>query len=128
MSSDLRNWRKLKELINCSDRLGYCVSQPSFAIDGEDLCYVNVCVKDAEGFVVPTACPVVEFSVEGPAQIVAIDNGDETDFDDFRSPCRKVFNGWVQAVVRPNIGAKGVVRVSVKSEGLEGASVTFTAK
>ena len=41
VSSDLRNWRKLKELINCSDREGYCVSQPSFAFDGDDLCYLS---------------------------------------------------------------------------------------
>ena len=96
--------------------------------DGEDLCYVNVCVNDADGLVVPTACPVVEFAVEGPAEIVATDNGDETDFDDFRCARRKAFNGWVQAIVRPKVGAKGAVRVSVRSESLEGTSVTFTAK
>ena len=96
--------------------------------DGEDLCYVNVCVKDSEGLVVPTACPVVEFSVEGPAEIVATDNGDETDFDDFRSSRRKAFNGWVQAVIRPLPDAFGEVRVAVKSPGLQGAAAMFKTK
>ena len=40
-SKDLRNWRKLKELINCSDKANYCVSQPAFIFDGDDLCYMS---------------------------------------------------------------------------------------
>ena len=40
-SKDLINWRKLKELINCSDKANYCVSQPAFIIDGDDLCYLS---------------------------------------------------------------------------------------
>lgn len=95
--------------------------------DGEDVCYVNVCVKDGQGLVVPTACQAVEFSVDGPAEIVATDNGDETDFDDFRLPRRRAFNGWVQAIVSPLAGAKGAVKVSARSEGLKGSSVTFKA-
>ena len=40
-SKDLKNWRKLKELINCSEFANYCVSQPAFIIDGDDLCYMS---------------------------------------------------------------------------------------
>ena len=109
-------------------RLSAAVERGEIHSDGEDLCYVNVCVKDTNGLVVSDACPDVEFSVEGPAELVATDNGDETDFEWLRSPHRKVFNGWVQAIVRPKTGTKGVVRVSSKSEGLEGAFVTFIAK
>ena len=41
VSSNLRDWRKLKELINCSEYPGYCVSQPAFIIDGDDICYLS---------------------------------------------------------------------------------------
>ena len=54
--------------------------------DGEDVCYINVSVRDAAGRVVPRASNRIVFSVDGPAEIVATDNGDETDFDDFRQP------------------------------------------
>ena len=89
------------------------------ASDGEDVCYVNVSVRDAEGLVVPDAKVPVSFALEGPGEIVATDNGDETDFDDFRSPRRKTFNGWAQAIVRANMGAVGVLRLTASSDGLE---------
>ena len=40
-SKDLKNWRKLKELIDCSQYPNYCVSQPAFVFDGDDLCYMS---------------------------------------------------------------------------------------
>lgn len=86
--------------------------------DGADVCYVNVCVQDAGGLVVPNAKTRVRFSVKGPGVIAATDNGDETDFDDFRSPERMSFNGWAQAIVRPRPGASGEIVVRVLSDGL----------
>ena len=67
------------------------------------------------------------FSLEGPGRIVATDNGDETDFDDFRSPKRKTFNGWAQAIIRAEKGAGGVVRVKAESPGLISASAAAFA-
>jgi beta-galactosidase len=96
------------------------------AADGEDVCYLNVSVRDAEGLVVPNAKIPVRFSVEGPGEIVATDNGDETDFDDFRKPSRKTFNGWAQAIVRATPGAAGTIRVTVASDGLPSATTTLT--
>ena len=97
------------------------------AADGEDICYLNVSVRDAEGQVVPNAKVPVRFAVEGPGEIVATDNGDETDFDDFRKPQRKTFNGWAQAIVRAKPGVVGAIRVTVSSEGLSAATATVTA-
>ena len=93
------------------------------ASSGEDICYVNVSVRDAEGLVVPDAKLPVKFEIEGPGEIVATDNGDETDFDDFRSPIRRTFNGWVQAIVRPIPGTVGDIKVRVTSDGLEPCEV-----
>ena len=86
------------------------------AADGADVCYVNVCVRDAEGLVVPDAKVPVVFSVEGPGVIVATDNGDETDFDDFRLPKRRTFNGWAQAIIRAVPGQSGEISVTASSE------------
>ena len=94
--------------------------------DGEDVCYVNVSVRDAAGRVVPRASNRIDFSVEGPAEIVATDNGDETDFDDFRQPSRKAFNGWAQVIVRAREGESGEICVVAVSEGLESASVELS--
>ena len=96
-------------------RLVASAESSSVVSDGDDVCYVNVCVQDAGGLVVPNAKLPVEFSIEGPGVIVATDNGDETDFDDFRSLKRKTFNGWAQALVRAIPGRSGDITVKVSS-------------
>ena len=58
------------------------------------------------------------FSLEGPGEILATDNGFEADTSDFHSPEHAVFNGWVQALVRPRAGTRGTLRVTARAEGL----------
>ena len=84
---------------------------------------MNVSVRDAQGRIVPRAKMRIDFTVEGPGEIVATDNGDETDFDDFRKPTRRAFNGWAQAIVRARPGQSGTIRVTAKAEGLAPATV-----
>jgi len=108
-------------------RLSVEAETTEVAADGEDVCYVNVSVRDVDGAVVPDAKVPVAFEVEGPGEIVATDNGDETDFDDFRKPARKTFNGWAQAIVRARCGASGTIRIAAKSAGLATASVEIKA-
>ena len=96
--------------------------------DGEDVCYVNVSVRDEKGLVVPNAKVPVRFEIEGPGVIVATDNGDETDFDDFRKPERKTFNGWAQAIVRAVSGKSGDITVKAHSgDGIAPSSVTVSS-
>ena len=96
----------------------------SIVSDGEDICYVNVSLRDAEGLVVPRVRNRVEFFISGPGEIVAVDNGDETDFEDFRRPSRRIFNGWAQVIVRAKIGATGTITVTAKADGLALSSAT----
>ena len=84
---------------------------------------MNVSVRDAEGLVVPNAKVPVSFAVEGPGVIVATDNGDETDFSDFRKPERRTFNGWAQAIVRAKPGATGKLAVTASSPGLASSTI-----
>ena len=93
------------------------------AADGDDLAFVNVSVRDAEGRVVPRTNTEVTFSLEGPGEIVATDNGDERDFSDFHTPVRRVLNGWAQVIVRARHGANGEIAVRAMAEDLESATV-----
>ena len=68
----------------------------------------------------------VKFSIEGPGEIVATDNGDETDFDDFHKPQRRTFNGWAQVIVRAKKGAAGKVSVKAESMGLAASVAEMT--
>ena len=115
-----REWaRDAVETAGPVSKLAIAAERDEVVADGEDLAYVNVSVRDAAGNVVPQTGTKVVFSVEGPGEILATDNGFEADTSDFHSPEHAVFNGWVQALVRPQEGAGGVLRVTARAEGLE---------
>ncbi len=124
-----REWaRACVKTAGAAAKLAEAAARDSIAADGEDLCFVNVSVHDADGQLVPRAKMRIDFAVEGPGEIVATDNGDETDFDDFRKPTRRAFNGWAQAIVRARAGQSGTIRVTAKAEGLAPAVVTVKVR
>ena len=124
-----REWaRACVKTAGAAAKLAAAAERDSIAADGEDLCFVNVSVHDADGQLVPRAKMRIDFAVEGPGEIVATDNGDETDFDDFRKPTRRAFNGWAQAIVRARAGQPGTIRVTAKADGLVPAVVTVKVR
>ena len=128
MYKDGKEWaRDTVKTTGTPVRLAAEAEMMTVAADGEDVCYVNVSVRDAEGLVVSDAKVPVTFSVEGVGEIVATDNGDETDFDDFRKPMRRTFNGWAQVIVRALPGRIGDITVKVSSGGLTSSGVTVKA-
>ena len=82
-------------------------------------------IEDADGNLVPRAKVPVRFSVSGPAQIVATDNGDATCLIAFPSPERPTYNGLALAIVRALPEASGIVRLMVESPGLPAAETTL---
>ncbi len=71
-----------------------------FIADGSDLSFVTVRVIDREGNPVPDADNMIHFSVEGPAAIVAVDNGSQVSHEPFRANYRKAFHGKCLVVIR----------------------------
>ncbi len=96
--------------------------------DGYDLSFITISVNDEEGLMVPNAKPLISFSIEGPAEIVATDNGDPTDMTAFPSLDRKAFNGLALAIVKSKKGEPGTVKITAESEGLEPTSITIKCK
>ncbi|KAA9132731.1 glycoside hydrolase family 2 protein [Marinihelvus fidelis] len=92
--------------------------------DGLDLAFLAVRVVDANGHTVANADTALRFSIEGPGEIVATDNGDPTDMTGFHATERSAFNGLALVIVRalPGQGAGGSLTVSAQAEGLEPAS------
>lgn len=94
---------------------------------GTDLSFITVVITDIDGIIVPDASNLIEFNVEGPAELVATDNGDPTDMTAFHSASRKAFNGMALAIVRPKAGMPGKIVVSAKVKGMEDASLELTS-
>lgn len=87
--------------------------------DGIDLAFVTVRVVDADGLLAPRANHALTFSLEGPGEIVATDNGDATSFESFTAPARQAFNGLCLVIVRAKPGAQSALRLTATGEGLK---------
>lgn len=96
--------------------------------DGSDLSFITVKVTDKEGQTVPRTNPLIKFSIEGPGEIVATDNGDATSFVPFQSHERQAYNGMALVIVKAKKGQKGLFTVKAESEGLSTSVVSVKIK
>ena len=55
--------------------------------------------------------------------MLATDSGYEADMSDFHASEHRVFNGWVQALVRAKPGAAGTLTVTASVYGIPSGSV-----
>jgi len=93
--------------------------------DGVDLSFVTVTVTDKSGLTAPRATNQIRFEIEGPAQIIATDNGDPTSFESFQSPVRQAFNGQCLVIVRAKADEPGTIKLTAKADGLKVAKATI---
>ena len=102
--------------------------------DGRDLAVITVEVQDAKGRIVPDACPMLNFSLNGEARILGVGNGDpmylgadhpkEKDCKSFSIPA---FNGLAQILVQ---GAEtpSAITLGCSSDGLKSANIIVNSK
>ncbi len=95
--------------------------------DGMDLQYVRVYAVDKKGRVVPTADGIVEFSVDGEASIIAVDNGDHSSNDLFDGNRKRLYEGFAMAILRSSRNP-GKVKISATCSGLKGISKSLVTK
>ena len=93
-----------------------------------DLSFITVSVLDAKGITVPDASNIIEFSIEGPGEIVATDNGDPADLVAFNATKRAAYSGFALAIIRSKKGEKGAIKVIVSSAGIKKDSITLMRK
>jgi beta-galactosidase len=95
--------------------------------DGLDLSFVTLRILDDNGVPAPAAKNLIRFSIDGPGEIVATDNGDPTSLVVFQSPEREAFNGLCLVIVRGKPGAAGKITVRAEAEMLKSASVVLNS-
>lgn len=100
------------------------------AADGLDVAVVNVEIQDAKGRIVPDACPVLSFRLEGDGRILGCGNGDpaylgedhpkQIDCREFQIPA---FNGRAQVLIQSGCQGGGIrltcTATELKSEGIQ---------
>ena len=107
-------------------RLEVTPERTSWNADGMDLLYLNVTAVDRQGRVVPNYCDTLRVSVEGPASLLALDNGDHYTNDLFYGIEQKPMHGGrMQIVIRSGRRA-GKVVVKMQTTTLKTTYKTIT--
>ena len=84
-------------------------------------------LSDKDGLVVPRSKNRIKFEIEGPGEIVAVDNGDATCHESFQSKEYNAFNGLCLVIVRAKPGTPGAITLKAQSDGLENAATGILA-
>ena len=106
----------------------------AIAADGRDMSVVTVEVQDAKGRIVPDACPLLTFSLQGDGRILGAGNGDPSFLGEDHprdKDCRQfsipAFNGLAQVLIQSS-QTPGVVNLSCSASQLKSGSLNITAK
>ena len=106
-----------------ANKLSVAADRSNIIADGSDLCFITVRVEDRRGDLVPQAKNEIKFSISGPGEIVAVDNGDATSFESFQAKERRAYNGLALVIVRAT--APGKIKLVAKAKGLSSAQTTI---
>lgn len=93
--------------------------------DGEDMVFVEISMLDKEGYPVENDRSRVNVKVSGGARLVGLDNGDSTDYDQYKGTSRRLFSGKLLAMLAANNSDDKEAIVTVSSPGLPESSITI---
>ena len=109
-------------------KLALSADRAKIKSDGRDLSFITVRIADAENLTVPRAHDLVKFTIEGPGEVVAVDNGDPISFEPFQAAQRKAFNGLALVIVRAKPGSSGPFTVHAAADGLAPAQIAIAGE
>ncbi|MBR1739911.1 MAG: DUF4982 domain-containing protein [Ruminococcus sp.] len=95
--------------------------------DGKDLVFIEISALDKEGNLVANANDRVTVSVEGEGRLVGLDNGDSTDYDQYKGTSRRLFSGRLLAIIASKKTA-GDIRVTLSSPGLPDTVLSLSSE
>lgn len=94
--------------------------------DSIDLIFVEISMEDFAGNPVHNANNRVTVEVTGAGRLVGLDNGDSTDYDQYKGISRRLFSGKLLAIVASTL-TPGDIKMTVRSIGMDDASLSFTS-
>jgi beta-galactosidase len=94
--------------------------------DGEDLAFIEINTLDENNNYVENANNRVFIEVMKNGRLLALDNGDSTDFDNYKGNNKKLFNGKLLAIVG-SIFESGEIVIRAYSPGLKSCEIKLSA-
>ncbi|MDP4090529.1 MAG: glycoside hydrolase family 2 TIM barrel-domain containing protein, partial [Bacillota bacterium] len=92
--------------------------------DGTDLIFVEINMEDEYGNVVENANNRVKVKVTGAGRLLGLDNGDSTDYDQYKGLSKRLFSGKLMAIIGATL-EPGKIQLEVSSAGIESRIVEF---
>ena len=106
----------------------------SISADGRDVAVVRVEVQDQKGRVVPDACPMLTFTLQGEGRILGVGNGDPAYLgeDHPKEPnshrfCIPAFNGLAQVIVQSG-KVPATITLDCQSEKLRNGTLSIVTE
>ena len=102
------------------------VNKTEMLANGEDMIFAEITAIDSNGNEVPNAKCEVEVEVLGAGRLVGLDNGDSTDYTQYKTTVKRLFSGKLLAMIASKT-ENGEVLVKASAKGLETAEVKLLA-
>ncbi|MCD6596600.1 MAG: DUF4982 domain-containing protein, partial [Bacteroidales bacterium] len=93
------------------------VDRNNLESNNKDLSFIKVEIEDKDGILVPTAGDLIKFKIDGPGELVGVDNGNPLSHESFKGSQVSAFNGLCLATVQSTLKS-GQITVIAESEGL----------
>lgn len=94
--------------------------------NGEDMAFIEISLADRDGITVENARNRINVEVSGAGRLVGLDNGDSTDYEEYKASSRKLFGGRLMAMIASKKEA-GDIGVRVTSKGLPEKKIALRA-
>lgn len=118
--------RDLKRSFGDTTEIKLTPDKTELTANGTDLIFVDISAYDKDGEFVANANDRVFVEVSGAGRLVGLDNGDSTDFEQYKGTSRRLFSGKLLAVIAAKTEAGDILLRVTTPTGLE-STVTFKA-
>ncbi|NLO10667.1 MAG: DUF4982 domain-containing protein [Clostridiales bacterium] len=103
-----------------------CADKYTMISDGQDIIFLEISMEDKDGNPVENANNRVHVNVTGAGSLIGLDNGDSTDYDQYKGKSRRLFSGKLMALIGSSKNP-GKVFIEVSSMGMDTVSAEFEA-
>jgi|SRR5579872_451920 len=116
-SASLKTAQRVSRIVATADR-------DRIKADGEDLSYVTIELKDANGTRNPKAENLLTFAIEGPGTIAGVGNANPVSLESFQRPERRASQGRCLVIIKAG-RQPGDIHLRISAAGLQTATITI---
>jgi len=95
--------------------------------DGRDVAQIELNVVDGQGTLVTDAANLITCSLQGPGEVIGLENGDLRTTEPYKTLTRSAYQGRLMVYVQSS-KQPGEIKLTLTTPNLEGATLTLPVK